>query len=146
MEILEYPQTQVFPVVAIYQYHGLTQKILSGYLGGFMLMLLFIMVRNDVILLLFKLICKYLAYNDLWKYNISTNQWTWMSGSNDTNQPGLYGNIGVPSNSSVPGGRYASISWIDSENTLWLFGGASYISSVYKGINNTTVLTGANNC
>ena len=69
-----------------------------------------------------------------------------MSGSNDTNQPGLYGNIGVPSNSSVPGGRYASISWIDSENTLWLFGGASYISSVYKGINNTTVLTGANNC
>ena len=61
--------------------------------------------------------------NDLWKYNISTNQWTWMSGSNTVNQIGIYGNNGVPSNSTTPGTRAYSVSWTDKENNLWLFGG-----------------------
>ena len=64
-----------------------------------------------------------LVFNDLWKYNISTNQWTWMSGSNMANQPGIYGIKGVPSNSTIPSSRAYSTSWIHSENTLWLFGG-----------------------
>src|SRR5579885_3887687 len=29
--------------------------------------------------------------NDLWNYNISSQMWTWMAGSNQTNQIGVYG-------------------------------------------------------
>ena len=30
---------------------------------------------------------------------------------------------GIPDISNIPGSRYGSISWIDSNNNLWLFGG-----------------------
>ncbi|MBK9048088.1 MAG: hypothetical protein IPL74_15885 [Bacteroidetes bacterium] len=29
--------------------------------------------------------------NDLWKYNIATNQWTWMKGDSTINANGQYG-------------------------------------------------------
>ena len=29
--------------------------------------------------------------DDLWKYNIATNEWTWMAGSNAAGDPGSYG-------------------------------------------------------
>ena len=51
-----------------------------------------------------------------------------MSGSSTVGaqlgQPGVYGTQGVPSAANVPGGRYGSVSWIDSSGNLWLFGGA----------------------
>ena len=63
--------------------------------------------------------------NDLWKFD-GTN-WTWVSGSNTYNQRGIYGaNIGTV---GVPGGRDSSVSWIDSSNNLWLFGGYGYDSA-----------------
>jgi len=49
--------------------------------------------------------------NDLWKFD-GTN-WTWVSGSDLINQPGVYGTMGVASPSNAPGARYGSISWID---------------------------------
>lgn len=60
--------------------------------------------------------------NDLWKFDGAN--WTWVSGSDLINQPGVYGTMGVASPSNVPGARYGSISWIDKSNNLWLFGGA----------------------
>jgi hypothetical protein len=60
--------------------------------------------------------------NDLWKFD-GTN-WTWVSGSDLINQPGVYGTKGVASPSNVPGARVYAISWIDKSNNLWLFGGA----------------------
>jgi N-acetylneuraminic acid mutarotase len=59
--------------------------------------------------------------NDLWTWD-GTN-WTWMSGSNMSNQNGVYGTKGMPDPANVPGSRYAAVSWIDSSGSLWLFGG-----------------------
>jgi hypothetical protein len=64
--------------------------------------------------------------NDLWKYAPSTGEWTWMSGSNAANQPGVYGTKGVPAAGNVPGGRYGAVSWTDASGNLWLFGGLNY--------------------
>jgi N-acetylneuraminic acid mutarotase len=55
-----------------------------------------------------------------------SNQWTWISGSNMGNQKGIYGSIGVPDASNMPGARSSSISWIDSKDNFWFFGGWGY--------------------
>ena len=60
-------------------------------------------------------------FNDLWEY--SKGEWTWVSGSNSTNQAGTYGTLGTPSSSNVPGARRGAVHWIDSSGNLWLFGG-----------------------
>lgn len=59
--------------------------------------------------------------SDLWKY--SAGQWTWVSGSNLTNQSGAYGTQGVPAPGNAPGARYSAVSWTDSAGDFWLFGG-----------------------
>lgn len=69
--------------------------------------------------------------NDLWKYNISTNQWTWIKGSNITSQPGIYGAPGVASATIMPGARYSPVTWTDASGIFWLFGGYG------KDVNNT---------
>jgi hypothetical protein len=68
-------------------------------------------------------------HNDLWKYSPSTGLWTWISGSNTSNQSGVYGVKGVPSAANVPGARYGGKGWIDAGNNLWLFGGSGYDST-----------------
>jgi hypothetical protein len=42
--------------------------------------------------------------NDLWEFNPDTNQWTWMSGYDNT-VGGVYGTLGVPAAANVPGAR-----------------------------------------
>jgi N-acetylneuraminic acid mutarotase len=64
--------------------------------------------------------------NDLWKYDISTNMWTWMTGHNDFDQPGAYGVQGTQSALNTPGARDGSASWTDNAGNLWLFGGEEY--------------------
>jgi len=61
--------------------------------------------------------------NDLWKYDPTTLEWTWMSGSVTGGQAGTYGTKGTADPANVPGGRYTAISWLDSNGSLWLFGG-----------------------
>jgi len=70
----------------------------------------------------------YGALNDLWEFNPSTNEWTWMGGSSTVVgeygcQPGVYGTLGVPAAGNTPGGRGGALSWADSSGNLWLFGG-----------------------
>ncbi len=60
--------------------------------------------------------------NDLWKYNTTTNEWVWISGSNTRAQGGNYGTKGIPSVSNYPGSRYSFFSWIDASGKFWLFG------------------------
>ncbi len=63
----------------------------------------------------------------LWKYDPSTNMWTWMNGSNFPNQAGIYGTQGVPAPSNSPGSRaWGVLSWTDLAGDLWLFGGYGY--------------------
>ncbi|MEJ7683837.1 MAG: kelch repeat-containing protein [Segetibacter sp.] len=67
--------------------------------------------------------------NDLWKYNISTNQWTWMKGDSTANHYGVYGTQGLATPANKPGSRLGSISWSDRSGNLWLFGGDGYAQS-----------------
>jgi N-acetylneuraminic acid mutarotase len=61
--------------------------------------------------------------NDLWEYNPSTAEWTWVSGTDASNQPGTYGTLGAAAAGNFPGGRYMATGWIDAQNNLWVFGG-----------------------
>lgn len=64
--------------------------------------------------------------NDLWKYNIATNMWTWMHGTNTAFPAGVYGTMGVPNPANMPGYRCeTSTTWVDNSGDLWLFGGQS---------------------
>ena len=62
--------------------------------------------------------------NDLWRYNPSTNQWTWVSGDNNTGMPSVYGTKGIPSTANRPGARLSANCWFDANGNFWLFGGA----------------------
>jgi len=66
------------------------------------------------------------AYNDVWEYNVSTGIWTWMSGSPDTRDNGVYGTPGVPSVSNYPSGRCTNLFWKDNTGNFWLGGGRAY--------------------
>lgn len=67
--------------------------------------------------------------NDLWKYDLASGQWVWVSGSNQSNQNGTYGTQGVEGSVNVPGARYWASSWADKNGNLWLFGGLGYGAS-----------------
>ncbi|MGA7187708.1 MAG: hypothetical protein WBY66_04350, partial [Candidatus Acidiferrales bacterium] len=62
--------------------------------------------------------------NDLWKY--SNGEWTWESGSQMRDQPGVYGTQGLPAPGNIPGARFWAVGWTDSSGGLWLFGGTGY--------------------
>jgi len=76
--------------------------------------------------------------NDLWEFNRTTQQWTWMGGSstlpascasyaaNPCGQPGTYGTLGTPARANVPGGRSYGSHWTDGEGNFWLFGGFGF--------------------
>ena len=68
--------------------------------------------------------------NDLWKFNINTQQWVWVSGAMlQGSMIPQYGSIGVPSNTNSPGFRQTSSSWVDLQGSFWLYGGFSYDTS-----------------
>jgi len=69
------------------------------------------------------------SYNELWVYDTSTGEWTWVSGSTITNRPGSYGTQGMPDPSNIPGSREQAVSWIDASGNFWLFGGYGYALS-----------------
>ena len=71
--------------------------------------------------------------NDLWKYDPTTLEWTWVSGSYTVDQAGIYGTQGTADPLNVPGARSGSVSWIDSQGNLWLFGGLGYDSAHVGG-------------
>jgi N-acetylneuraminic acid mutarotase len=73
--------------------------------------------------------------NDLWKYNIASNQWAWMSGDNIRDKPGSYGIPGITAAGNKPGARNNGAAWKDDAGNLWLFGGnagTSYFNDLWK--------------
>ena len=67
--------------------------------------------------------------NDLWEYNVSGGQWSWIGGTDVTAATvtqGNYGMQGVAAASNYPGGRYDAATWVDASGNLWLFGGYGY--------------------
>jgi N-acetylneuraminic acid mutarotase len=71
------------------------------------------------------------SLNDLWKFD--GTEWTWISGSDVTYQPGFYGTKGEADPANVPGARSQAASWIDSSGNLWLFGGYGRDSAGVSG-------------
>jgi hypothetical protein len=72
--------------------------------------------------------------NDLWKFDRATREWTWMSGGDLADEPGVYGTKGTPDPSAVPGARASAVSWTDTDGRLWLFGGNCYASGGDIGV------------
>jgi N-acetylneuraminic acid mutarotase len=62
--------------------------------------------------------------NDLWRYDISINQWAWMKGSNGGDQHSVYGIKGIPDSANHPSGRWCYAKWKESNGNFWLFGGS----------------------
>jgi hypothetical protein len=69
--------------------------------------------------------------NDLWQFD--GEEWVWVSGSNEKNKKGVYGEKGIPDSKNIPGGRYQAMSWMDNTGNMWLFGGEGYDSSGNSG-------------
>ncbi len=59
--------------------------------------------------------------NCLWHYNVTTDQWTWKSGSDTGSQKATFGTMGVPSINNTPA-FHSNAQWIDAQNNLWLLG------------------------
>lgn len=74
------------------------------------------------------------SLNDLWKF--SQGEWTWMGGSDLSNQVGTYGSVGTASATNAPGARFAAVTWTDSSGNVWLFGGGGYDSVGTDGLLN----------
>lgn len=66
-------------------------------------------------------------HNSLWRYNLITNEWTWLKGKQLTNHPGFFGKKGVERIENMPASRLNSFLWNDG-NIIKLFGGSVYNS------------------
>jgi|GEM_PF-1015239 len=67
--------------------------------------------------------------NDLWRFDPSASAWVWMKGPSTANGAGAYGTLGVSAHGNTPGARSGACSFVDVNGDLWLFGGASGVSS-----------------
>jgi gliding motility-associated-like protein len=66
--------------------------------------------------------------SDLWKYDPSNRQWTWMGGEKTSNTQGQYGIFGLPI-FQFPGARENAVAWTDDQGNFWLFGGAGFAAN-----------------
>lgn len=64
--------------------------------------------------------------NDLWKYDVSTGLWTWLSGDSTLSQGGIYGTKGMAASANTPGARSSATARLDRSGNLLLFGGWGY--------------------
>lgn len=63
------------------------------------------------------------SLNDLWKFDPTSSQWTWVSGANSFNSSG---------SNTDPSARFGAASWIDVSDNLWLFGGVGQGNDLWK--------------
>jgi N-acetylneuraminic acid mutarotase len=93
----------------------------------------------------------YSQLNDLWEFNPTTTQWTWMAGNStlrvcgiavNTMQPiycpwnGFYGALGLAATGNLPGGREGSVVWEDGSGSVWIFGGVGALEPGGAGLVN----------
>lgn len=71
--------------------------------------------------------------NDLWKYNRTTNQWTWISGDTVCNTPGIYGTKGIEAPTNRPGGRIWLNGGYGTDGNIWIFGGIGKAATPLPG-------------
>jgi hypothetical protein len=65
------------------------------------------------------------ARNDVWRFDLATNWYTWIAGGSALNDPGSYGSVGQPTPQHYPSSRYGHAAvYISSTNSMVIFGGA----------------------
>ena len=65
--------------------------------------------------------------NDLWMYNISSNEWTWLAGDEYPNVHSSYGAKGIPSDGNIPGSVFGQSMIISPVmDSLIIYGGSFY--------------------
>jgi N-acetylneuraminic acid mutarotase len=84
--------------------------------------------------------------NELWLFDPTTNEWTWIAGTQvmscvaygDENcgQPGIYGTLDQPAATNLPGGHSESNYWTDRDGNFWLFGGIGFDANGTRDILN----------
>ena len=59
-------------------------------------------------------------------FDLTTRWWTWLTGSKNSDQSGVYGSAGVQSPTNVPGARYL-LSMVNDEanRAIYMFGGVN---------------------
>jgi hypothetical protein len=63
--------------------------------------------------------------DDIWRFNPSTGNWTWMAGTTAANSSPVYDTQGVANATNDPGARGDVATWVDNSGNLWMFGGNS---------------------
>lgn len=66
--------------------------------------------------------------NDVWNYDPSISQWTWVHGDSIAGRPGIYGRKGIADTANKPGARHGAASWSDGAGNVWMFGGSMSIN------------------
>lgn len=62
-------------------------------------------------------------------------EFAWLSGYTTRDKIGNYGEKGIPHENNLPGSRESAVTWIDSSDNLYLFGGIGYATDASaKGI------------
>ena len=62
--------------------------------------------------------------NNMWIFDLDTNEWAWISGNSTTSVVSSYGSKGVSSRANYPGGRVgASMVNYPKRNAVLIFGG-----------------------
>jgi gliding motility-associated-like protein len=76
------------------------------------------------------------GFDDMWKYDQATNNWTWMSGSNSgAPVPPVWGSKQIPATTNTPGSRCVYSHWKDQYGNFWLWGGFD-LSSAQLSVHN----------
>lgn len=73
--------------------------------------------------------------SDLWSYDLSTAQWTWVKGSSGRDGVGNYSNGYGEFSNSEPYSRSGAVAWTSAAGQLWLYGGDSpsgFLSDLWR--------------
>lgn len=74
--------------------------------------------------------------SDLWKYNVQTNQWTWVGGSNGPGAPAVFGVKRVASATNWPGATERAMCWTGRDGRFWMYGGSRVVNQSLTEWNN----------
>jgi beta-lactam-binding protein with PASTA domain/N-acetylneuraminic acid mutarotase len=78
--------------------------------------------------------------NDVWRFNPTSGEWTWIAGSQSPNAAGVFGTRGVADSANTPQARHGAQAWTDAAGSFWLFGGQDTIYSAATSFSGTTYL------
>lgn len=74
----------------------------------------------------------YGGLDDVWMYDIPTNQWTWMAGTTFVGGSTRCDTVQVASIYNTPGARdECNSTWLGTDSTLWMYGGQSRPPAYY---------------